>query len=192
MPTSRPALASVGLGRAERPPRPAAAPAPSVLGGRALARRVLADPAVTIYGCGRQDILAGRIDRRVLAVLDLLSSAGLAPTVSSLQCGHSIYTTSGNVSEHATGGAVDISAINGIPIAGHQGPGSVTEAALRRLVALQGDMRPHQIISLMRVAGTDNTFPMGDHHDHIHVGFSPDGRRGGGPWRPFAPHERRD
>ena len=184
------ALATLGLERAERPSGTDDASAPSVLGGRALARRVLADPAVTIYGCGRQDILAGRIDRRVLAVLDLLSSAGLAPTVSSLQCGHSIYTTSGNVSEHATGSAVDISAINGIPIAGHQGRGSVTEAALRRLVALQGDMRPHQIISLMRVEGTDNTFAMSDHDDHIHVGFSPDGRRGGGAWRPFAPLRR--
>jgi hypothetical protein len=181
------ALASLRFRRAERRSRTAEGLTPSVLGRRALARRVLADPAIEIYGCGRQDILAGRIDRRVLVVLDLLSAAGLAPTVSSLQCGHGIYTTSGNVSEHSTGGAVDISAINGIPIAGHQGPGSVTEAALRRLVPLQGDMRPHQIISLMRVEGADNTLAMGDHDDHIHVGFSPDGRDRAGAWRPFAP-----
>ena len=34
-------------------------------------------------------------------------------------------------------------------------------------------MKPHQIISLMTFANTDNTFAMGDHDDHIHVGFQP-------------------
>ena len=34
-------------------------------------------------------------------------------------------------------------------------------------------MKPHQIISLMTFEGTDNTFAMGDHADHIHVGFRP-------------------
>ena len=34
-------------------------------------------------------------------------------------------------------------------------------------------MKPHQIISLMEFQGTDNTFAMADHADHIHVGFRP-------------------
>ena len=34
-------------------------------------------------------------------------------------------------------------------------------------------MKPHQIISLMKFEDTDNTFAMGDHADHIHVGFQP-------------------
>ena len=34
-------------------------------------------------------------------------------------------------------------------------------------------MKPHQIISLMTFEGADNTFAMGDHDDHIHVGFRP-------------------
>ena len=34
-------------------------------------------------------------------------------------------------------------------------------------------MKPHQIITLMQYAGTDNTYAMGDHDDHIHVGFRP-------------------
>ena len=34
-------------------------------------------------------------------------------------------------------------------------------------------MKPHQIISLMKFDGTDNTFSMGDHADHIHVGWQP-------------------
>ena len=44
---------------------------------------------------------------------------------------------------------------------------------IQRLLTLQGTMKPHQIISLMQFAGTDNTFAMGDHDDHIHVGFRP-------------------
>jgi hypothetical protein len=68
---------------------------------------------------------------------------------------------------------VDIAAINGIPIIGHQGRGSITEMAIRRLALLQGNARPHQIISLMTIAGIDNTMSLPDHADHIHVGFHP-------------------
>src|SRR6185295_7780849 len=127
----------------------------------------------SIYSCGRRDIEAGDIDRRVLATLEFLAASGLKPTVSSLHCGHGYLTTSGNVSEHSTGDAVDIAAINGIPILGHQGPGSITELVIRRLLTLQGTMRPHQIISLMTFPGADNTMSMADHANHIHVGFHP-------------------
>ena len=51
----------------------------------ALAQRVLADPNIQIYDCGRQDIRAGQIDRRVLATLEFLVASGLKPTVTSLQ-----------------------------------------------------------------------------------------------------------
>jgi len=47
----------------------------------------------------------------------------------------------------------------------------VTEQSVRRLMALQGTMAPDQIISLLELGGS--TFAMGDHADHIHVGFSP-------------------
>ena len=139
----------------------------------ALQHRVLTDPAIDIYDCGRRDIQAGGIDRRVLATLEFLSASGLKPTVSALHCGHSFLTTSGNVSEHSSGNAVDIAAINGIPILGHQGPGSITDITIRRLLTLQGTMKPHQIISLMTFDGADNTLSLPDHNDHIHVGFQP-------------------
>jgi membrane-bound lytic murein transglycosylase B len=138
-----------------------------------LERQVLADPRITLYACGREDIAAHRIDRRVLITLRFLAWSGLHPTVTSLECGHSVLTASGNVSEHSTGSAVDIAAINGIPILGNQGSGSVTEATIRELLTLRGAMAPHQIISLMTFARADNTFAMSDHADHIHVGFRP-------------------
>src|SRR3954447_20235898 len=138
-----------------------------------LQRRVLDDPRISVYDCGRRDVRAGNIDRRVLATLEFLASSGLKPTVSALECGHSLMTASGNVSEHSTGSAVDIAAINGIPILGHQGEGSITDMTIRRLLTLQGTMKPHQIISLMTFDGADNTLALPDHNDHIHVGFRP-------------------
>jgi hypothetical protein len=136
-----------------------------------LERRVLADERIEIYECGRDDIRSGQIDRRVLATLAYLAESGLRPSVTSLKCGHSYYTSSGNVSHHSSGNAVDIAKINGIPILGHQEPGGITEQSVRRLMQLQGTMAPAQIISLFEIGGA--TFAMADHADHIHVGFQP-------------------
>ena len=138
-----------------------------------LVQRVVDNPRIEIYGCGEADIRSGQVDRRVLATLEYLAASGLKPTVSSLRCGHGYFTASGNVSEHSTGTAVDIAAINGVPILGHQGAGSITDLTIQRLLTLQGTMKPHQIISLMTFEGADNTFAMGDHADHIHVGWRP-------------------
>jgi hypothetical protein len=138
-----------------------------------LEQQVLSSPDIDLYPCGRQDIQTGQIDRRVLATLEFLAVSGLKPTVSALKCGHSELTAEGNVSEHSTGDAVDISEINGIAIVGHQGPGSITDTTIRKLLTLQGSMKPHQIISLMSYPGTDNTLAKADHYNHIHVGFRP-------------------
>ncbi len=138
-----------------------------------LQRRVLGDSRVSIYPCGRQDIRTGAIDRRVLATLEFLAASGFKPTVTALKCGHGYLTASGNVSEHSSGSAVDIGAINGINIIGHQGKGSITDIVVRRLLTLQGTMKPHQIITLMSYPGTDNTLALPDHYNHIHVGFRP-------------------
>jgi murein DD-endopeptidase MepM/ murein hydrolase activator NlpD len=134
-----------------------------------LERRVLNDGRIVLDASGRNDIRTGQIDRRVLAVLAYLAESGLRPTVSSLKSDHGTYTSSGNVSEHSTGSAVDIAAVNGIPITGHQDRGGIAEQTVRRLMGLQGTMRPHQIISLLSLG--QNTLAMGDHYNHIHVGF---------------------
>ncbi len=136
-----------------------------------LTRMVLQGDAIKIYPGGRQDIAAGRINRRVLATLVFLARSGLKPTVSSLTTGHGVRTASGNISAHSYGHAVDISAINGVAIAGNQGSGSITAKTLTKLVQLQGYERPNQVISLMTIDGQNNTLSMSDHADHIHVGF---------------------
>ena len=136
-----------------------------------LVRTVLSDPRIETYACGREDIRTGQIDRRILALLEYLAERGFRLTITSLKCGHSVYTSSGNVSHHSSGNAVDIAQINGIPVLGHQGPGSITEALVRDVMALQGSMAADQIISLMDLGA--NTYAMGDHADHVHVGYQP-------------------
>ena len=134
-----------------------------------LQRRVLADPRLEIYSCGRTDIRGGTTDRRILALLEYLAERGYRLTITSLTCGHSYYTTSGNVSAHSYGAAVDIAQVNGIPILGNQGRGTIAEAVIKDILLLQGTMRPDQVISLMEMG--EPTFAMSDHDDHIHVGF---------------------
>jgi hypothetical protein len=136
----------------------------------ALQQRVLNDPALSIYACGRNDVATGQVDRRILAVMEYLVAKGYHLTITSLKCGHSYLTASGNVSAHSYGSAVDIAAVNGIPITGHQGPGTITEAVIKDLMLLQGTMRPAQIISLMDLGPP--TFILPDHYNHIHVGYS--------------------
>jgi hypothetical protein len=136
----------------------------------ALERRVLADPRLEIYSCGRTDIRTGGIDRRILAAMEYLAERGYRLTITSLHCGHSYLTSSGNVSAHSYGAAMDIAEVNGIPILGNQGPGTITEAVIRDLMQLQGTMRPAQIISLMDLGPP--TFALPDHDDHIHVGYT--------------------
>jgi hypothetical protein len=137
-----------------------------------LQRRVLADENLSIYECGRNDIATGQIDRRVLAMLEYLVSKGFKLTISALKCGHSFLTTSGNVSEHSTGDAVDIPVINGVPVTGHQGPGTPTDELIKAVLQLQGTMHPHQVISLEDLPG-ETSFPLADHYDHVHVGYHP-------------------
>jgi hypothetical protein len=143
-----------------------------LLSKEALVKRVLADEDLDIYDCGREDIAGGRIDRRVLAMLEYLSVKGFELAVTSLQCGHGLLTTSGNVSEHTTGTAVDIPVINGVPVTGNQGPGTPTDDLIQAVLQLQGTMHPHQVISLEDMPGP-TSFAMADHYDHVHVGYQP-------------------
>jgi transglycosylase-like protein with SLT domain/peptidase M23-like protein len=144
-----------------------------LLSKEALERRVLADEHLEIYDCGRTDIATGKIDRRVLAMLEYLVSKGFALTLTALECGHSYLTTSGNVSEHSTGDAVDIAVINGVPVTGNQGPGTLADELIKTVLQLQGTMHPHQVISLEDLPG-ETSFALPDHYDHVHVGYRPE------------------
>jgi murein DD-endopeptidase MepM/ murein hydrolase activator NlpD len=138
-----------------------------------LTYRVLEDPHVKIYACGRRDVQAGLIDRRILAVIEFLSASGLDPTVSGLECGHSLTGSTGVDAAGATGASVDISKINNIPILGHQGPGSITDITIRRLLTLQGTFRPDAIVSTMSYKGQSNTIALPDHNNRVQITYTP-------------------
>ena len=136
---------------------------------RRLARQLLDSKRLVIYPGGRHDIGSGFTDVRVLVLLRYLSSRYRDVTVTSLTTGHSFFTASGNVSAHSYGQAVDIAALNGRPVLGHQEPGGLTERALHQILQLPGHLEPSQLISLFELGGP--SFAMADHADHIHVGY---------------------
>ncbi|HEX2504618.1 MAG TPA: hypothetical protein VHK22_00280 [Gaiellaceae bacterium] len=136
---------------------------------RRIERATLADRRFSIYGGGRSDIAAHRIDIRVLVMLRYLAEGFGQVTVSSLQSGHRVYSRPGVVSAHTYGLAVDIASLGGLSIIGNQGPGSVTEEAVRAALLLPAGLQPRQVISLIGLGGA--SFAMGDHDDHIHIGF---------------------
>ncbi|HEY5977631.1 MAG TPA: lytic murein transglycosylase [Solirubrobacterales bacterium] len=148
-----------------------------LLSKEALQRRVLADDRIELPECDRIEVRAGQIDRRLLAALAYLSEQGFRLTITSMLCGrYGSITTSGNVSNHSFGNAADIAQINGIPVLGHQGPGSITEELLRSVLRLQGTLTPDELISLQELGGP--SFAMSDHADHVHIGYSPVGGTG--------------
>lgn len=154
---------------------------PSLLGATAsdafllsksqLEREILADPGLAMPACARAEVASGAIDRRVMAVLVFLSRSGLKPTVDTLRCGDGSYAISGYVTAGHLGDGVAISHINGVPVAGHQGPGSITDTAIRTLLSLQGEFAPHQIVSLMQYPGAASTLARSDHSDYIEIDF---------------------
>jgi membrane-bound lytic murein transglycosylase B len=134
---------------------------------------VLSDPGIDLDGRARHEISTGAIDRRVLAVLAFLSRSGLKPAVQAVHRGPRLSTPAGHSPDAETGGAVDISAINGIPIAGHEGAGSITDGTIRTLLTLQGEFVPSQIVSLMKYPAAANTFATTAHADAIQIDFQP-------------------
>jgi Transglycosylase SLT domain len=145
-----------------------------------LEQQLISDPGVHLPACGRQDVQTGQVDRRVLATLEFLSVSGLHPTVSSLRCSRVAAAEATNAAETAAGDAVAITAINGMLLAGGSDPtrpGSIADITVRKLLTLQGTMKPSEIVSLASYPGTDNTVSAPSHSDSIRVEFAPlDGR----------------
>ena len=138
-----------------------------------LQRTVLSDPGVTVKGCSRQDISSGAVDKRVLALLAFLSRSGLKPTVGALRCGQSQVGTNGAASAHYQGDAVDITAINDVPVAHHQGDGSITDLTIRALLTLPAEFVPREIVSLMQYPSSARTRAESSHWNRIELTFAP-------------------
>ncbi len=134
--------------------------------------QVLHDRGIRLSRCGRQDVLAGRVDKRLLAMLEYLSVSGLKPTVGALRC--SATGASAGVND-ATSLALEITAVNGVPVAGHQQQGSPAEETVRKLLTLQGLNRPRQILSRFSYPGAAVALASARAGNAIHVTFAPVG-----------------
>jgi soluble lytic murein transglycosylase-like protein len=134
-----------------------------------LQRAVLSDPGISLPACERKDISAGVVDRRVLAVLAFLSRSGLQPTVAAAHCAPA-RAGSGT---HAAVDTLEISAINGVKIAHHQGAGTITDLTIRTLLTLPGEFVPQKIVSLMRYPGAPRTQAVATAWDRIQLQYAP-------------------
>jgi Transglycosylase SLT domain len=141
---------------------------------RQLELQVLRDGSVRFASkCGRGEVQAGQVDRRVLAALEFLSVSGLKPTVSSLGCSRLARTAAAG---NSAGDTVEISAIDGTPIAGHEQPGSLADIAMHRLLRLQGTMKPRQIATgSLSYPGTANTLSLPSDRGLIRLSFQASG-----------------
>ena len=135
----------------------------------ALVTRVLNDGRITIYPGGRNDLAMGRVNIRVVVLIEYLADTFGQVTVSCLISGHRLYARPGVVSAHIYGEAVDIADLGGISIYGHQEPGGLTEKGVRSILLLPAELQPKQVISLLGLGGP--SFPLANHADHIHVGY---------------------
>jgi Transglycosylase SLT domain len=140
-----------------------------LLTGPELERAVLADPGIKLGRCDRAQVASGNVSRQVLALLVFLSRSGLKPTVGELRCGRAVYTAKGLITAYPTAGSVDIAAINDVPMAGHQGAGTITDVTIRTLLTLKHQFAPKRIVSLMEYPGAPSTLARPDHSAYIQV-----------------------
>jgi hypothetical protein len=134
-----------------------------------LVNKVLHDGRVTMYPGGRLDLAAGRVDVRVVVLIEYLADTYGQVTVSCLISGHRLYARPGVISAHIYGRAMDVAGLGGIPVYGHQEPGGITERAVRAILLLPSELQPKQVISLLGLGGP--SFPLANHYDHIHIGY---------------------
>jgi hypothetical protein len=133
----------------------------------ALAQQVLSDDQITLEARSTSDLVAGRVDPRVSAVL--LEAAKLEPiSLWVIQTGHSYYVAGTNrPSNHSFGRAVDIGSVGGELV-------SPTNEAAHRLALALGrlpiEIRPTEIGSPWAI-GEPEYFTNAGHQDHLHVGF---------------------
>jgi hypothetical protein len=117
------------------------------------------------------DIQSGAIDPRILGILGAISQQHTI-RISALRSDHSKFTSSGNVSNHYYGRAMDIAAIDGVPCTDVSVDGPCGTIA-RQIGALPAGQEPTELIYCWDPDGpaNPNGFAQADHCDHVHVGF---------------------
>ncbi len=134
-----------------------------------LEAHLLADPDLLASTCTRSAIVTGRFDRQVLAAVDFLAASGLDPTLSPHACDRS--DRADGAFANAGARAVTLSALNGVPILGHDGADSLAAQAVSGLLTLPGAMRPARIVAPARVADVAGSHVVHGPASSIEIGF---------------------
>lgn len=134
------------------------------------AAALMANPRVTLTTRVRDDLQAGIVDPRVVAVLSALAERHTI-AVSVLRSGHTKYvagTTS--VSNHWCGQAADVWLVDGQRVS----PGHASaRAAAQWLGGLSGPLRPTEVGTPWGDLVGGGFFSDRNHQGHLHIGYGP-------------------
>jgi hypothetical protein len=127
---------------------------------------LLHDKHVSLDADGIADLRAGRIDPRIVSVLETVSRHHTI-SVSAMVSDHDKFTSGGSVSNHYYGRAVDVSVVDGQPV----GPGNAAARSLAEsLSKLPESIRPSEIGSPWALPGAAY-FSDAAHQNHVHIAF---------------------
>ena len=121
------------------------------------------------------DLTTGSVDPRLVDLLLWITTRRSSITITSMRTDHSTCVAGSNpcrVSAHKAGRAVDIAAVDGQACTGV--PGSACGVLYEELVnTLRGTpYQPSQLIHGYDPWPSESwNFAMGNHHDHIHIGY---------------------
>jgi hypothetical protein len=130
--------------------------------------RVLEEKRLTLPAAAQADIKAGLIDDRILSLLKTLSQRWDL-NVQVLKSGHprNVFPTN-RISNHTRGRAVDIWAIDGVPVI------RAPRSSWRGLMMAAAERGANEIggpADIDKVAGRPPYFTNAVHQDHVHIGF---------------------
>jgi soluble lytic murein transglycosylase-like protein len=117
----------------------------------------------------KQDLDSGAIDPRIVGLLGAMTQSHQV-TISALRSDHSMYTTSGSVSNHYYGRAMDIAAVDGVSCTDTAPTAPCAELATT-LSQLPAPAMPTELISSVDVDGPGPAIARSDHWEHVHAGY---------------------
>jgi hypothetical protein len=116
-----------------------------------------------------RDLTTGALDSRIMALIgDITQEHKIR--ISALRSDHSELTSTGNVSDHYYGRAMDIAEVDGVSCTDTEPTAPCGELA-HSLSQIKGPLHPTELIYCYDVDGPGPAFALPDHCDHVHVGF---------------------
>jgi transglycosylase-like protein with SLT domain len=116
-----------------------------------------------------RDLTTGALDPRIMALIGAITQEHEL-RLSALRSDHSELTSTGYVSNHFYGRAMDIAEVDGVSCTDTSPDAPCGELA-HSLSQITGPLHPTELIYCYDVDGPGPAFALPDHCDHVHVGF---------------------